>query len=400
MFNSTEYDKLKGSLERDYTEYLLNLRENLDEISKISNFSDFFANEINKILIDPELNSLSSINFYWLQLFNDLLFLNDLIEDEEEELIFDYFTDSEYSKEFLEEINNSTSIDLAPKYFSRIEDQIIAFYQIHIAINSDFSINCRYTSIPEIGDSEYISVPKKEIQFKFSKKLNELEKASKYKFLKVEDKLIIPRDSFDPVKIDDQSSKIKIAKDKIKKHSPFSYHSWSKFTEAIIPINEDSIVSYSIQELPGYSLINMWSRDNVDLLDDLIHENGHHYLNYHLNQKELILEDDELIFYSPWRKSKRTIRGLYHAYLTFFWAYKLFGDLCLSESLNDDFTETEINKIQKRFNEESQYLSEAQIELEKAAELGKITEEGLELLEAFEEAFIFSDDQLYKISSL
>jgi len=82
-----------------------------------------------------------------------------------------------------------------------------------------------------------------------------------------------------------------------------------------------------MQSLPGYSSLNMFDRDQIDLMDDLLHENGHHYLNTFLNHQDLINEDDDKIYYSPWRKALRPVRGIYHATFTFFWALELFYQL-------------------------------------------------------------------------
>lgn len=125
----------------------------------------------------------------------------------------------------------------------------------------------------------------------------------------------------------DFSQKIEVALKVIKKYSPDSWDRFGAFTEVIIPIKQSEFVSYSHQELPGFSMINLYDRDFVDLMDDLLHENGHHHLNYYLNISKLIDEPDDLIYYSPWRRTLRPLRGIYHAYFTFFWAFKLFSAL-------------------------------------------------------------------------
>ncbi len=400
MFTSQEYKALKNGLQIDYQEYLKDLRISLDQISNITILSDHFITEINKILINPLLDNFKSKNFYWIQLINQIFYLVDLINDEDEEALFDFFTDSEHAKDFLESINSSTSLDLSFTYLEKYEDQIISFFKIHIENCEFLDVSSSYTAIPEIGDADFISLEEKNEYFPYSENINLLKKPISFNFPKIENKFIIPRDSFDHEIIKDQVQRIQIALERLRNLSPFCYQAWQEFTSVIIPINENDIVSYSIQELPGYSLINMWQRDEIDLMDDLIHENGHHYLNYHLNQEELIFEDDELIFMSPWRKSKRTIRGLYHAYLTFFWAYKLFGDLILNTHNQSEFSDEQKAKFIQRFREEEQYLSEAQIQLQEANELGKISKSGLELLDQFEEVFLFNESELSKIHSL
>ena len=134
-----------------------------------------------------------------------------------------------------------------------------------------------------------------------------------------------------------------------------------------------------------YSVINLFHRDDLDLLDDLIHENGHHYLNLHLNLASLIEEDDQKIFYSPWRESLRPVRGIYHAYCTFAWAFKLYSDLY---EQRDQFTEAEQQKISRRMLEEYYMLDYAYFDLLVALDMGKISKEGKVVFEDFKKEFI------------
>ncbi len=400
MFNKTHYQDLKNKLALDYKDFVLDFRSQLDEISKIQLFSDSFVNELNKIVVSPKVSSFSPKNFYWIQLINDLLLLIELIDEEDEESLFDFFTDSEYATEFMEEIKSNSSIDIAINFIEKYEDQIISYYKIHLDHQLSQGMKSQYTMIPEIGDNQFIHLTDASIRLNFSINLHEIKKESDYKYDKISNFYFVPRDNFDELILKNQKDNISLAISRLKKYSPFCMEALEEFTNVVIPINESGVVSYSIQELPGYSLINMFDRDEIDLMDDLIHENGHHYLNYHLNQQELILEDDELIFYSPWRDSKRTIRGLYHAYLTFLWAYKLYGDLSLATIDSDEFSKAQKAKFYARFKEEEVMLAKAQEELMKASEMNKITDKGLELIEEFENAFFFEQSDLSKIHSL
>jgi HEXXH motif-containing protein len=87
-------------------------------------------------------------------------------------------------------------------------------------------------------------------------------------------------------------------------------------------------VSFSYRHRPGFSVINCYDRDNLDLIDDLIHENSHHHLNL-LLRKYVMYEGDrhQEIFYSPWRRSLRPIRGILHATFTFSMGALLFERL-------------------------------------------------------------------------
>src|SRR5690606_26785592 len=156
-----------------------------------------------------------------------------------------------------------------------------------------------------------------------------------------------------------------------------------------ILIDEPGVVSYSLQSLPGYSNINVVERDFVDLIDDLVHENGHHALNAVLNAEELIEEDDDKIFWSPWRRALRPIRGMFHGYLTFFWAYALFSDL--ERNNVQGLTNEEMAKTRMRFIEEFIMLEFCNDQLDAAKKMGKILPLGMDLIN--EARGILSDEK-------
>lgn len=99
-------------------------------------------------------------------------------------------------------------------------------------------------------------------------------------------------------------------------------------TNRIIPLHARGVVSFSYRHRPGLSFINCFDRDNLDLIDDVIHENSHHHLNL-LLRKNLMYRGDhnQQIFYSPWRRSQRPLRGILHATFTFTMGALLFQHL-------------------------------------------------------------------------
>ncbi len=99
-------------------------------------------------------------------------------------------------------------------------------------------------------------------------------------------------------------------------------------TARIIPLKAKGVVSFSYRHRPGLSFINCFDRDNLDLIDDLIHENSHHHLNL-LLRKQILYHGDrnQQIFYSPWRRSLRPLRGILHAAFTFTMGAMLFERL-------------------------------------------------------------------------
>ncbi len=177
----------------------------------------------------------------------------------------------------------------------------------------------------------------------------------------------------------------------VKTHSPASYRWFKLFTKRVIPIRQRELVSYSLQDLPGHSFINMYHRDRVDLLDDLMHENGHHHLNLRLILGNLLREDPDQIYYSPWRRTLRPIRGIFHAHFTFFFALKLFHDLAeklLDGELNwpGSLNAREKRKILFRYAEEAAMLGYSAEDLERARARGQITPAGWLVVQAVESA--------------
>lgn len=99
-------------------------------------------------------------------------------------------------------------------------------------------------------------------------------------------------------------------------------------TSRVVPLRASGVVSFSYRHRPGLSFINCFERDNLDLIDDLIHENSHHHLNLLLRKHVLYQHDrNQQIFYSPWRRSLRPLRGILHATFTFTMGALLFARL-------------------------------------------------------------------------
>ncbi len=100
------------------------------------------------------------------------------------------------------------------------------------------------------------------------------------------------------------------------------------FTSRLVPLQARGVVSFSYRHRPGLSFINTFERDQLDLIDDLIHENSHHHLNLLLRKYELRRGDhNQRVFYSPWRRSLRPLHGILHATFTFTMGASLFERL-------------------------------------------------------------------------
>jgi len=125
-----------------------------------------------------------------------------------------------------------------------------------------------------------------------------------------------------------QVQRIGRAWETIRKAWPEGHRILTLLTSRIIPLKAKGVVSFSYRHRPGLSFINCFDRDNLDLIDDLIHENSHHHLNLLLRKHVLFHGDhNQQIFYSPWRRSLRPLRGILHATFTFTMGAMLFERL-------------------------------------------------------------------------
>ncbi|MCO4792624.1 MAG: hypothetical protein KC493_02840 [Bacteriovoracaceae bacterium] len=412
-----QFDLIK-EISDGYSSFLEELFEEFSETYVTKFLSKEFISTINKVISDDALYSYSPLRFYFSKQLEDLLFLSHLhfelkndqtVEDE----IFDFWKDSDYSETFLE-MNQSesgeqianTSEGLVPL----LENQILCFYFIHISTSPETQPGtlsyCMQTNIGDSASDIFIS----DSGYRVSKE-NLFNEGIIPIHLVTNQRISLEVDSNDEVSsypidqsvesidlgnsqitinissdLKDKSQEIKTniqkALKNIEKASPSLFDCFLNFSKVIVPMTEEGIVSYSTQSLPGYSSINIQERSFLELHDDLLHENGHHYMNALLNTKDLILEDDEQIFYSPWRKARRPIRGIYHAFFTFYWAFQLFHDLSLFLENNklDGILDSDIEVIKRRCVEEFLMLNYSFNDLNIAHEMGKVTPEGLEVM--------------------
>lgn len=293
---------------------------------------------------DEALEDYSPINWYFiheLQRFAEILRvrLPERTEGDEfsaeEEYIFGRWTNSEFADVFMKELNRHKSFRKAAEMsLQKLEEHLLNFGHRHLE-KAD-SVEGFYREQSSLGE--------RKVGKKFLKPL--------VTTLEIDRKqLSLRTSSLKEMKL--HSARIETALKEIRKYSPESWSRFSFFTDTIVPIRNKEFVSYSHQSLPGFSMINLFDRDDVDLLDDLIHENGHHHLNVYLNLETLIDEPEDQIFYSPWRRSLRPLRGIYHAYFTFFWAFKLFHDFVTNKQFSHSgFTASEKEKMVWRMIEE------------------------------------------------
>lgn len=382
---------------------------------------EFFLSEIKSIVFEKNLDQYNFLNFYWTTLIEKVITISQIHEEcdtedeyeikELEEEAFNFWNQSEYAQSFSEFLAEGEDVISASHSLTTLlENQIMAFFHLHVSSRkSEMSGALPYTVLSELGDCpDWIKIGPSLLSA-------HLEKTSDLfptvVINNVSDHCIdveIDGDTYEVPLVDETSKlvvdghplyvsysckkglslasnisgNIKRALDIISKANPHLFKTFFNFTHTIIPVDEPGIVSYSMQELPGISCINLFERDFLDLIDDLLHENGHHYLNTLLNTEELIVENAEIQFYSPWREAPRPIRGIYHATFTFYWALQLFCDLkkYLQEQAPQLFTAQEIIKINKRICEEFLMLSFCQADLFKARDLELVSVAGYDLI--------------------
>jgi hypothetical protein len=360
---STKYLALKTRLR---TKYQRTLKQVLKDLKKES------SSEISSWVLKhrTDLTTFSNLNCYFLSLLKTYASLagEKVLSHEfgvREERVFETWNQSEFAESFLRELNRGSSLEKASRKTLKVFDRhLVVFGERHLLKND--KRDKAYRLQPSLGEYQ-----------KNSRIVRELETMLHLegKELKLMTKSLQEMKNF--------SQRIEIALKVIRKFSPSSWERFVAFTDTIVPISQKEFVSYSHQDLPGVSMINLYDRDFVDLMDDLLHENGHHHLNYYLNLGKLIDEPVEQIYYSPWRRTLRPLRGLFHAYFTFFWAFKLFSDLARAKDMDSIwylFSKDEKEKIHWRAVEEYHMLNYAYQELKWAKKNGLIREKGWELI--------------------
>lgn len=425
LFSKDFHKKLQKNVERSYRDFIEDLRDDFKRGFNTDVVDGDFLDQLADILMDESFDHYSPMKFYWLNLIDNIIYVIQLHEEllleedvDTEELteleneLFNFWNDSELAESFLNFLNNgSPVIEASHNLLPLLENQIISFYVLHInQFPQFFDDALMYQTVPELGDFEgkiylgdshqvvqlkkipttfpslpilFISPEDHKLSVEIEDKKVDLKIESAPSSISVDEiKLfVLPNCPSGEKRIDEFKKNISKALSDIKKASPALHQVFKSFTHTIIPVEEKGVVSYSMQSLPGYSSINLFDRDQIDLMDDLLHENGHHFLNTFLNHQDLINEDDDKIYYSPWRKALRPVRGIYHATFTFFWALELFYQLDVASEKNIlSFTKDQRIKIKQRFLEEFYMLEYCKPDLAHAFKNKRINKDGYQLI--------------------
>jgi HEXXH motif-containing protein len=179
------------------------------------------------------------------------------------------------------------------------------------------------------------------------------------------------------------ASRFEHALDIIRSAWPEGAHNLAMLTTRVIPLQARGVVSFSYRHRPGLSFINCFDRDQFDLIDDLIHENSHHQLNLFLRKATLIQGDrHEEIFYSPWRRSLRPLRGILHATFTFTMGAILFERLSLNaDRLAQQLSKKDVLWARARCLEEIASVQYSFKDLDWAAKQRWLTAAGVDLVD-------------------
>jgi hypothetical protein len=425
LFSKDFHNKIKNDVEKSYRDFIEDLRDDFKRGFTTDVVDNDFLDQLCDILQDDCFDKYSPLKFYWLNLVDNLVYVIQLHEEllleedldteeltEVEDELFSFWNDSELAESFLNFLNDgSPVIEASHNLLALLENQIISFYVLHLNLyQQEFDDALMYQTIPELGDSEkkfYLGDDHRKVILKKTPEtfpslpIRSISPESKKLSIEIENKaisfpieetpaslvidelnlFILPNSEAGEKKIEDFKKNITKALSNIKKIAPHLHTTFKSFTHTIVPVDEKGIVSYSMQSLPGYSSINMFERDQLDLMDDLLHENGHHYLNTLLNNQDLINEDNDKIYFSPWRKALRPIRGIYHAVFTFFWALELYYHLDLAaEKKTLTFTKEEKIKIKSRFLEEYFMLEYCRLDLQHAFKNKRVNKDGNQLI--------------------
>jgi hypothetical protein len=189
------------------------------------------------------------------------------------------------------------------------------------------------------------------------------------------------------------------ANNSLKQIWSYGYSIFHLLTDRIHILRSKGMVSYSHFIEQGITYLNLWDRDFIDTIDDLIHENGHHHLNLILKKFKLMSKNDpNEIYFSPWRLELRSFYAIFHSVFTFTWGSMLFEQLLLSfEKNNKIISANWEDKIKFRFLEEVICIEYSLNDLKIGSEKGLLTLKGKALLK---ELNSINQNHLLKIDSI
>jgi hypothetical protein len=202
-----------------------------------------------------------------------------------------------------------------------------------------------------------------------------------------------------------KQKQLRSAYDSLKEIYPFGFGIFEVLTDRIHLVRSKDLVSYSHFTEQGITYMNLWGRDFLDTMDDLIHENSHHHLNLIFKKYKMFdRQSDDEIYFSPWRNSLRPLYAILHSVFTFTWGAMLFENILKNQAkMNQLIPKKYHEKVQFRFIEETINLDYSLNDLQSAMQAGDFTSHGVKLigeLNSIHEIHMKSQKTLWKQMSI
>ena len=170
---------------------------------------------------------------------------------------------------------------------------------------------------------------------------------------------------------------------------PEAYREILLRTRMVVPVHEPGTVSWSLAARPGISFIHVSGKSLVDLADDLLHENSHHRLHDMEEAARLLRPgaDTEEVqaFDSPWRGTRRPLRGILHGAFTFLFRAGLFRRILRASRRHPGLLAADLGRggpafVRSELRREVKMIGRALEDLKQASAEGLLAPAGVRLV--------------------
>lgn len=427
LFSKSHQTKLLKNVEAEYHNFIQDVRDDLKNGFTTDVVDPQFLDQLNDIIHDEIFDQYSPLKFYWMNMLDNLIYIiqlhEEILNSEEynegndelspiEEELHHLWQNSDMASTFEELLEEGLPVlEASDQLLPLLENQLISFYVIHInQFQQEFDDAIIYQTNPEIGDfdkriyigdqHQYIELDSKPESFPsipvkaFRPQKNEMtieikEEDVAFKIKELKSILNIENKSMTVV----PSCEMSVKKEKhildmlensfklLKSISTELYDSTLIFTKTIIPTFDEAMLGHSLQSLPGFSTINFASDLKHEILANIVSENANHYLHTHLNQGELVHDNNEEEYFSPWNKSPSSIKEIYHDVFTNYFVFELgIKALKANHAKKIKLSKDETLFFQTSMLEKSYQLDFSKSICEKAYKNKRINKAGFEIL--------------------
>lgn len=296
-------------------------------------------------------------------------------------------------------------------YFQSILDDLLEYKDSSLEDLSEFHVHLLKSIELDFREEDYRFVEIERLKPTYnllSKKISDYKNEAEQNIIHLKEDLLIPEsfpDYSTYYKVKKSPSTIGLKVETKKKFTPKSKIKQLKLAEAnlrllwleghnlyklltnkIILVQSKNLVSYTHFHEQGISYLNILDRNFLETIDDLVHENAHHHLNLILKKYKLIQKEyKEHVFYSPWRRTLRSLYGILHASFTFTYGARLFYEILTSSKLSDSaLSKDDVELAKVRFIEETYMLDYSLFDLKWGIKNDLFTKNGIELIETIE----------------